>query len=75
MTTPVEELKAAAFQLRNPFHLPGLRVAVDPDLAAPLAAWLEAYAADLARTAHPSWQPMVAELPLAVARALNGGGS
>ena len=36
-----DELRTAAFQLRNPFHLPGLKIAIDVDLKAPLAALLE----------------------------------
>jgi hypothetical protein len=43
-TTPADEFRAAAFQLRNPFHLPGLKVVVDSDLVEPLADWLDAAA-------------------------------
>lgn len=40
-TAAPDELGRAAFQLRNPFHLPGLGAAIDPDLAAPLANLLD----------------------------------
>lgn len=36
-----DELRTAAFQLRNPFHLPGLKIAIDADLKPHLAALLE----------------------------------
>lgn len=51
MTTPespAEALRNAAFQLRNPFHLPGLRIGIDPELALPLADLL-----DYIDTEHP----------------------
>jgi hypothetical protein len=44
VTTPADELRAAAFQLRNPFHLPGLRLSIDPELAHPLADLLDKWA-------------------------------
>lgn len=46
MTQPsaADTLRAAAFQLRNPFHRAGLKVAVDTDVATPLADLLEATA-------------------------------
>lgn len=47
--------------------------AMHPGVGAALADWLEAYADGLDKTTHPGWQPTVAHLPLAVARALNGG--
>jgi hypothetical protein len=46
MSTPADELRAAAFQLRNPFHAPGLKLVVDADLAMPLADWLDSAAED-----------------------------
>lgn len=74
---PADELRAAAFQLRNPFHMPGLKVGIDPDLAAPLADWLDETAATFeavvrkhedaaSETSH--WVAPA----LAVARALSG---
>ncbi|MFE9855531.1 hypothetical protein [Streptomyces sp. NPDC005780] len=42
--TPAEELTAAAFQIRNPFHLPGLKVGIDYELGLALADWLGAAA-------------------------------
>jgi len=70
--TAAEELAAAAFQLRNPFHLPGLKVAVDPELGDLLAAWLEREARQetwtLAEFGHRSAAPEA----LAVARLING---
>jgi hypothetical protein len=76
MTTPAEELRAAAFQLRNPFHAPGLKIGIDPDLGAPLADWLDV-AAEHCRGHYlccdngPCTE--TAKPALAVARALNGG--
>jgi hypothetical protein len=75
MTTPAEELRAAAFQLRNPFHAPGLKIGIDPDLGAPLADWLESTATSLSASTHPGWQECVAPDALAVARAINGTAS
>lgn len=42
--TPAEELKGAAFQLRNPFHLSGLKAVIDDAMAEHLAALLEWHA-------------------------------
>lgn len=42
--TPAEELRAAAFQLRNPFHGRGLNVAVDSEVGQPLAKLLDTHA-------------------------------
>lgn len=54
-TTPTTELRAAAVQLRNPFHLPGLNVGIDTDLAAALADWLDSAADYYAPgPAHPT---------------------
>ncbi|MGW4603697.1 hypothetical protein ACWENS_10550 [Streptomyces sp. NPDC004532] len=50
--TPADEIRAAAFQLRNPFHLSGLKVPIDPDLAMPLADWL-----DIAAEYADKWPP------------------
>lgn len=83
MTTPADELRTAAFQLRNPFHLPGLNIAVDPDLATPLADWLDTvtqYAdlyADLTLTTTGAPPPEAdydqgTRAALAVARQING---
>jgi hypothetical protein len=41
VTAGANVLSNAAFQLRNPFHLPGLRVGIDPQLAARLADLLD----------------------------------
>lgn len=75
MITPADELRAAAFQLRNPFHQPGLKLGIDPDLAAPLADWLD-YEADLielmGRAAATRGRT---EHALAVALAINGTAS
>ncbi|MFD5899101.1 hypothetical protein [Streptomyces sp. NPDC060366] len=86
-TSPADELRTAAFQLRNPFHLPGLKVAVDPDLATPLADWLD-HAADSATasrihgTGLAICETCCEEMPcqhvrpaLAVARQINTGGT
>ncbi|GAA2629929.1 hypothetical protein [Streptomyces axinellae] len=51
---PADEIRAAAFQLRNPHRHPGLEIAIDPDLAMPLAAWLDAEAEQLAEHL-PAW--------------------
>ena len=69
--TPAQTLQEAAFLLRNPLR--GLTVAIDPDLAAPLADWLETTASHLAASTHPDWQDTVAPDALAVARAILGG--
>lgn len=39
--SPADELQAAAFQLRNPFHHPGLTVGIDTDVAHTLADLLD----------------------------------
>jgi hypothetical protein len=80
--TPAETLRAASFQLRNPFHGPGLNVAIDVDLAHVLADWLNATAqfAELhARLAAATGVHVPAEHPdttvrhaLAVAHAVLG---
>lgn len=88
MTTtirPADQLRSAAFQLRNPFHLPGLNIPVDTDLASALADWLDATAqyadlyADLTLTStgKPPPEPDYDSLTrsaLAVARQINTGG-
>lgn len=38
---PVDELRAGAFALRNPFHRPARGIVLDSDLGDPLANWLE----------------------------------
>ncbi|MFE2967547.1 hypothetical protein ACFXKC_28515 [Streptomyces sp. NPDC059340] len=79
MTTPVDELRAAAFQLRNPLHLPGLKLGIDPDLGMPLADWLDETATEVAAAEgteyalHPNGGVFTSwEAALAVARAING---
>lgn len=70
---PAERLRAAAFQLRNPFHLPGLDIAVDPDIARPLADWLDAEAETWAGDevhSHCTPRTCTSEAALAVARAV-----
>jgi len=69
-TTPVDELLAAAFQLRNPFHGKGLQIPVDTDLADELAGWLEQEARRLQHSVHPSWQAVVGQKSLRVARTI-----
>ncbi|MFE9949328.1 hypothetical protein ACFYRJ_17555 [Streptomyces sp. NPDC005531] len=71
-TTPAAELKAAAFQIRNPFHLPGLKVGIDVELGFALADWLDERAECLDRTTHPGWQSTVEPHALAVARQILG---
>lgn len=67
-----EELQAAAFQLRNPFHLPGLKIAIDTDLAALLADWLEREGRQEAYTLAEFGHRSAAPEALAVARLING---
>ena len=70
MTATADELRAAAFLLRNLMGRPELAAAIDLPYTEPLADWLD-YEADLmgpgserrGRTGHA----------LAVARAINGG--
>lgn len=47
--------------------------AMDPHVGALLADWLDATATSLATSTHPDWQETVAQHPLAIARAINGG--
>lgn len=47
--------------------------AMGPSVGAALADWLDATATSLAASTHPDWQEIVAQHPLAVARAINGG--
>ncbi|MFF4848759.1 hypothetical protein [Streptomyces sp. NPDC001194] len=70
--TPAEELAAAAFQLRNPFHPPGLTVGIDPELGTPLADWLEREGRQEAYTLAEFGHRSAAPEALAVARAING---
>ncbi|MCY0928347.1 hypothetical protein OTB20_19520 [Streptomyces sp. H27-H1] len=67
-----EELKAAAFQLRNPSRHPGLNIGIDVELGFLLADWLEREgrqeAYTLAEFGHRSACPEA----MAVARAING---
>jgi hypothetical protein len=65
--SPVEGLNAAAAKLREPDQQH-----VAPELAKPLAAWLEVAAHQAAMTAHPAWQPIVAAHALSVARPILG---
>ncbi|MGW3321098.1 hypothetical protein [Streptomyces virginiae] len=78
--TPAEELKAAAFLLRNPFHQPGLKTVVDTDLVEPLAEWMEYEANFLERVADVHGVQTERAVhncrhSLAVARVINGGQS
>jgi hypothetical protein len=73
MTAPADELRAAAFQLRNPFHAPGLKVGIDPDLGAPLAAWLDYEAGLIELMGRAAATRGRTEHVLAVARVINGG--
>jgi hypothetical protein len=66
--TPAEELRAAAFALRNPLHRDGPAVCIEEEVRSPLAKWLD-QTADLL-DALPAITP--ANHALAVARALNG---
>lgn len=66
-----EELRAAAFQLRNPFHRPGLRLAVDSEVGDLLADLLDT-AAEYAVDDSPN-HPTHIVRALAVARVINGG--
>lgn len=70
--TAAEELHAAAFQLRNPFHHPGLRMPIDSDLAGLLALWLEREGRQEAYTLAEFGHRSAAPEALAVARAING---
>jgi len=65
--SPGEEMRAAAFQLRNPFHGRGLRVPVDTDLGERLADWLEHTASLVDAVPFPATHPYAA----AVARVIN----
>lgn len=69
--TPADELRTAAFQLRNPLHLPGLKVAIDPDVAHPLADWLD-FEVDLITCLPGAELRGRTERVLAVVRAING---
>lgn len=82
--TPADELRAAAFQLRNPFHGRGLNLPIDHEIATPLAVLLDKHAefaalfADLWRartggaTVDESAHPAEMRAALAVARTING---
>ena len=65
MTTVADELRAAAFQLRNPFHGRGLKVGIDPDVGHALADLLD-------DQADGDDEGVINPWALAVARALNG---
>jgi hypothetical protein len=67
--TAAEELRQAAFQLRNPFHRLGRRFAVDPEVGDPLADLLDT-AAEYAVDDSPN-PPAHLVRALAVARAIN----
>ncbi len=66
MTTPADELAAAAYKARTWDALP-------VSLRQPLAEWLETTYVSLAASTHPDWQDCVAADAVAVARALLGG--
>lgn len=73
--SPADELRAAAFQLRNPFHHPGLTVGIDTDVAHPLADWLDHQADMSDRLAQLLDDPPLTpddHPALAVARAIAG---
>lgn len=70
--TAAEELHAAAFQLRNPFHQPGLKVGIDPELGNLLADWLEREGRQEAYTLAEFGHRSAAPEALAVARTING---
>jgi hypothetical protein len=66
-----------AEELRNPFHLPGLKVAIDADLQAPLASLLEVEADVVAaRTAMDGTEDYALDCGsthlLDIARLING---
>lgn len=65
---PSDELLAAAFQLRNPFHGAGLQVPVDTDLGEAIAELLEEDAQRLRQTIRPAWQELRTRRSLKVAR-------
>jgi hypothetical protein len=68
---PAEELRSAAFALRNPIHSGGPAIGVDEEVRRPLANWLD-QTADLI-DALPAIT--ATNHALAVARALNGSTS
>jgi hypothetical protein len=70
MTTPADELRAAAKVLRGPDGT--ITVTIPAAAADALADWLDTEANRLGTTVHPRWQDTVAYRALAVARALNG---
>ncbi len=76
VTTPADELEAAAKKLRAATFRGAMTAT--PAVAAlvrarePLADWLESTAVSLRRSTHPAWQEEVAGYPLAVARQLLG---
>jgi hypothetical protein len=75
MTDTADTLRAAAFQLRNPFHPPGLREPIDHDLAMPLATLLDAVADDHDLCLHclfPGRPCRSLVRALVVARQING---
>ncbi|HEX6518307.1 MAG TPA: hypothetical protein VF049_22290 [Nocardioidaceae bacterium] len=76
--SPADELRAAAFQLRNPFHHPGLTVGIDTDVAHALADLLDEIATEVTAAEGTEYE-LLAHDPdtswtaaLAVARAING---
>jgi hypothetical protein len=76
MTSPADELRAAAQTLRQTATI-GAYTATPAGAALlrarePLAQWLCATASHLDANTHPGWQETTAGLPLAVARAING---
>jgi hypothetical protein len=78
VTTPADELRTAAFLLRNPIRRPELSAVADLDFTEPLAAWLELEADVIAaRQAQPEGAEWAVDIggdhALTVARAINGG--
>jgi hypothetical protein len=77
MSTPADELRAAAAKLRQ-MRFPAAVTATSNTAALigarlPLADWLDNTATTLNANTHPDWQDCVAADALAVARALTGG--
>ena len=66
--TPADELRAAAFALRNPLYRDGPAISIEEEVRHPLARWLD-QTADLL-DALPAIT--AANHALAVARAING---
>ena len=70
----ITDAYSVGIPLIRPYSLPDRQwqALASPAIAEPLATWLEAEAARLERTAHPSWHKSVAPHAFAIARALLG---